>query len=251
MIEKMIAERHGINDIAVVDVETTGTGGADEVVELAVVTMDRESMQITDWFTSLVRPTIGISFGAMAVHHITEVMIIDKPYLMATVLESGLPDANVLVAHNAAFDRPKIEAADTMPRNMPWICTYRCARHFIRGMESYGNMALRYQLKLDISDMPDEAGALPHRALYDAWVTAKLLEVLAGAAYHQCPQGSDLISYLVTATTKPILLDTVGFGKHFGKSWADVPKDYLQWCKNQSFDDDTMHTIKHHLGELL
>lgn len=50
-----------------------------------------------------------IEFGAMAVHHITEKMIADKPTFNGSLARANLIDRlkfdkYILVAHNAAFD---------------------------------------------------------------------------------------------------------------------------------------------------
>jgi hypothetical protein len=46
----------------------------------------------------------------------------------------------------------------------------------------------------------------------------------------------------------PLLLTMCNFGKHAGKKWADVPRDYLQWMERTGgFDPDVAFTAKRHL----
>lgn len=217
------------------DTETTGFDHqTNSLVEFAAVTEDRQV-----WAHSLLKPKHPISFGAMATHHITEDMVADAPEAegwLDTVFFRG--DGYGLVFHNAGFD------TNFLPlwmREWPVVCTWRCAMHLFPDAESHSNQSLRYELGLDVSDMPAEAGGLAHRALYDAWVTSHL--------YQRIREVSGLdFDGLAELTKKPVLLKKVRFGKHVGELWEDVPKSYLRWMLGQDFDEDTMHTARYYLG---
>jgi DNA polymerase-3 subunit epsilon len=56
------------------------------------------------------------------------------------------------------------------------------------------------------------------------------------------------VDELLKLSTKAVVLRTVGFGKHFGKLWAETPIDYLEWAQKQDFDADVKFTIKHELA---
>ena len=58
---------------AVIDVETTGFGKSDRVVEAAVVLLDPNNLNIVDEFETLVNPLRDI--GAIHVHGITASMV--------------------------------------------------------------------------------------------------------------------------------------------------------------------------------
>jgi hypothetical protein len=46
----------------------------------------------------------------------------------------------------------------------------------------------------------------------------------------------------------PMVLSRCNFGKHAGKAWAEVPRDYLQWMlRTGGFDPDVEFTAKHYL----
>jgi DNA polymerase-3 subunit epsilon len=49
---------------------------------------------------------------------------------------------------------------------------------------------------------------------------------------------------LLRLSTKAVVLKKVGFGKHFGRLWTEVPEDYLGWGARQDFDPDVKFTIK-------
>lgn len=229
-----IADEVPVRQVIVVDTETTGFEAAsNSLVEFAGIVFGG------DWYQSLIKPTTPISFGAMATHHITEEMVADAPNcedVLGHVFGKCQPDV-VVAAHNAQFDK------SFMPewiRELDWICTWRCAMHLYPDAESHSNQSLRYELGLDASDLPPEAGGMAHRALYDAWVSAKLLERI------MTDSGRD-VDGLVELTRAPILLNKVRFGKHFGEKWSDVPKSYLRWVLSQDFDEDTKHTAEFHL----
>jgi len=216
-------------NVTVIDTETANLEGG--VCEIAGVTIDNET--ISGYWHSLTKPGVPISFKAMGVHHISESMVENKPPVKSVVDEHIVTD-EILVAHNAKFDSAMLE--DDCVSNS-WVCTMRCAQHLLPDSESFSNQSLRYEHALDLSDMPDDAGSLVHRALYDAWTTAKLFLLLR----ERFPDAD-----LLDLTKKPVLLKTVGFGKHFGDAWSDVPHSYLRWAKSQDFDEDTLHTINHY-----
>ncbi|MCY4574133.1 MAG: exonuclease domain-containing protein [Gemmatimonadetes bacterium] len=87
----------------VVDVETTGFGAFDRVVEIAIVTLDPETWETQDEFDTLVNPERDV--GPTGVHGVTAGMV-----ELAPVFEELLPPVaqrlrgTVLVAHNLPFD---------------------------------------------------------------------------------------------------------------------------------------------------
>lgn len=228
-----------MRQVAVVDTETTGFDPAtNSLVEIAAVS------QSFFWYrSSLIKPKHRISFGAMGAHRITEKMVAhaqEADVVLDWMFrgEDGHVYFDTLAFHNAAFDR---EFLPEWLREKSYVCTYRCAMHLFPDAESHSNQALRYELDLDLGDMPEEAGSAAHRALYDAWVTTCLLNRLA-------VEVDGDIQELIDMTQRPLLLKKVKFGKHRDELWADVPRSYLRWILTQDFDADTIHTAKHYLG---
>lgn len=223
----------------VIDTETTGMRDDDEIIEIAAV-------RAADSFAhSLCRPKARpISFGAMATHHITPEMVADAPWigeaLSACDLALPEPDA-VLVMHNADYDRKYLPP---YLRELPYICTYRCALHLCPDAESHSNGSLWYELGL-ARQMPAEAGHMPHRALFDALMTYDLLIHMCLMVSGRGPE--DCLQRLVDMTQEPVLLRKVRFGKHQGSLWSEVPLDYLRWIVRQDFDADVIHTARHWL----
>ena len=235
--------------VTVLDTETTGTDPeVGSVVEIAGV-----DLETGRWHQSLVQPEHPISFGAMATHLITEEMVASASPLDYFLGTEDIYSAPVLVAHNAAFDRSFLPGIGD---DVKWICTYRCALHLMPDAESHRNIALCLEAGLDIFDAPDIPGdpgaSMPHRALFDAWATRKLLQHLMGILQDQRTQANratehEVIDRLVSLTVEPVLLKKVRFGKHSGQEWSEVPTTYLNWILGQDFDEDVRHTADYWL----
>lgn len=259
---------------AVCDTETTGMDQAeDRLVEIAAVHSDGRML------TTLVSPgDRKISFGAMATHHITPKQLVGAPSAMDAMEIVGLAQAkyecedcggsgfqpsgvcgqcvggvvgvgspaDYLVFHNAEYDRGFLPE---YLREIPYICTWRCALHLVPNAESHSNGALWYELGLD-HEMPPEAGLMPHRALFDAIMTKDILEFfLSNTIYDSrgeitrgIPEALDTLARL---TVTPVLLTKCRFGKHRDERWEDIPSSYMEWVLREgSFDKDTVHTCE-------
>lgn len=233
------------------DTETTGFDPeTNSLVEIAAVGED-------GYFAhSLIKPTTPIGFGAMATHHITPQMV-ENEYELDQVLEGmnlSPEDLNsetdidlqlILVFHNAEFDR------SFLPKHLqelPFVCTWRCAVAMFPDAESHSNGALWHELGLN-HVMPPEAGTMPHRALFDAIMTADIMRFMLEHISKNNPNISSPIDHLIWLTKQPILLKTCKFGKHRGSEWKDVPVDYMQWCLRQDMDEDVKYTCRFWIEE--
>jgi exodeoxyribonuclease X len=238
----------------VLDCETTGTDHAvDRVVELgAVLTSETETLA---YASTLVNPGIPIRPDASAVHHLVDENVANAPALeravedVVAVVMQGQDrfEVDAYVAHNAPFDRGFLGEHFSAA---PWIDTYRAAKRYLPDLPGHSNQFLRYGLGLPVkhqSEILDPAMS-PHRALGDAIVTAALLRFLLAG-----PAGEDYrrlgMRDFAAHVDSPLLLTTVGFGKHQGKPWAEVPADYLAWMlrQNPGFDYDTEFTARYYM----
>lgn len=230
----------------IVDIETTGLDSKrDKVVSIASV---RCSLKhgILSQYSTLVNPGCPIPAEASAIHHITNKHVDNKGPL-EWAIPSVFPDEmSCVVAHNAAFDKPFVDAHKETD---PWLCTLRISRHLWPAVPRHSNQFLRYHLQLDV---PEAEGMPAHDALSDALVTAKLLlyELDIVMSRSKAPDSAttgDLIKW----AESPVLLSTCRFGaKHYGKPWAEVPTDYLEWMRKNvnDMDIDTRFTVEHYLG---
>jgi exodeoxyribonuclease X len=232
--------------VCVLDVESTGLSNQDQVVELALVTIDATARTVISYGTHLIKPTVPISPGARAVHHITDAELEGAPTLTELMHSRGVPEFavdTVIAAHNASFDLRMLEQSgcgltDYAPRT---LCTLRTARHIWPEMESHSNQALRYALDLKIDPSWPLTVLPPHRALPDALVTAALLIRMLEMRS---------VDELIGLTASPVLQSKVRFGTHRGKPWSDMDAGFLSWVLDprRDFDADVKHTAAHWLG---
>jgi exodeoxyribonuclease X len=211
-----------LDRVLVVDTETASMDARrPRLCELAAVELilNHDGWKFGDSFQSLSSDGLPIEPEASGIHHITTEMVVSAPsrsqVVEAMVDHFSLRPSQfpVLAAHNADFDR----AAVSVLRGATWICTWRVSRHLLPDVPSRALQALRYRLNLD-PPVPD--GLAPHRALCDAIVAAELLR-------HFLVERS--VEELVALTSKPWIPPVCPIGKHKGKSWDSIPRDYLVW----------------------
>ncbi len=79
-------------------------------------------------------------------------------------------------------------------------------------------------------------------------MTTALLSYLLAEANKHRPELTT-VEDLVAWTLEPNLLPMCRFGKHSGKPWSEVPKDYLQWMVKTmtDMDSDLRFTVEHWL----
>lgn len=115
--------------VAIIDTETTGLSAEhDRIIELAmvVVAVDTErgcpvgEVQVFDGFEDPGRP---LSAEIVALTGITDDMVRGQRLDEAAVA-SALADVTWVVAHNAAFDRPFVEARFPQFAQLPWACSF-------------------------------------------------------------------------------------------------------------------------------
>jgi DNA polymerase III epsilon subunit-like protein len=161
----------------VVDVEGNGQQPPD-LVELAVVPIAAGVIgEPASW---LFRPDEPITAMARRIHGITNDIVADAAVFasVAADVRARLDDA-VLVAHNASIDLAVLK------RKLPGFApaevldTLKLSRRLLPGRPSYRLGALVSALNLG-SGLPP--GLRPHRAAYDALVTARLFVHLATQA---------------------------------------------------------------------
>ena len=113
----------------VLDTETTGTNvREDQVIELAILRFDYDTssgavLRITDVYSGLEDPGRPIPPESTAIHGITDAMVEGQALDEARV--AGIvAGATLVIAHNAAFDRPFMEARMPLFESLPWGCSF-------------------------------------------------------------------------------------------------------------------------------
>ncbi len=236
-------------DLIFLDTETTGTApGQDHMIQLAYKVENGET--VDELFT----PPSPISFEAMAVHHITQKQLEGKPIFQDSEHFQKLSDLlqdHILVAHNAAFDMGVLRGEKVFTKH--YICTFKVAHQYlendINGKPLSGRSLqyLRYALDLD------EMELTAHDALSDIIVLEKLFYKLYELLKQELKteDREQILAHMQDISSKPILLKKIRFGKHRGKTFAEIAEtdlSYLEWLSKQSeLDEDLKYTLKHYL----
>ncbi|MCX6781133.1 MAG: exonuclease domain-containing protein [Candidatus Magasanikbacteria bacterium] len=211
-------------NIIFLDTETTDLDPGRRLVQLAYKNLGNGKI-VNEFF----KPPMPISFGAMAIHHVTNEMVADKPIFSGSALQSELAAElaeNILVAHNAPFDLEVLKNEGVAFGSN--IDTLRVARHVITA-EQYALQFLRYFLNL-----PVDAGAAAHDALGDVLVLEALFDALKKivAAKFLLSDDAAIIEKMLELTKTPALLTSMNFGKYRGKTFEEVAATdlgYLNW----------------------
>ncbi|MDX7880483.1 3'-5' exonuclease [Acinetobacter nosocomialis] len=162
-----------------------------------------------------------ISFGAMAVHHILESDLINKPSYETFRLPEGI---QYIIGHNVDYDIRAIKLADKSV-NAKAICTLALSRK-VWPNEAHNLSALIYMLSKG-SLKARESIRNAHNAKQDVLLTAVLLKQICKALGIKDMQSLYLFSEQARIPTK------ITFGKHKGMDIKDLPADYVIWLLNQ------------------
>ena len=236
----------------ILDTETTGAEEEDRICQLAYLVASPQLVgtEIEEVHEDLCKPPLPIKFGAMAVHHITNEAVAEKPPCremesFRRLEELNTPD-NYLVIQNAPFDLPMLQKEGFVSR-MRLIDTLRCLRHLYPDAEAHGLQYMRYFLGLYRVEKKEAKKhgikIAAHDALGDVLVLKLLLDHLL----------SDHIpDELVELTEKPITYKTFKFGKYKGQEIIEVAKKdpgYLEWLLmekegEEPLDPDMRQTLQ-------
>lgn len=216
-----------------IDCETTGLDPqADRIIEVAVMCFDSQ----TDYeqLDYLIDPECPIPEASTAIHNITDEMVKGKPTILQVLPEIlKLIGNHIIIGHGVKFDMDLIQAAADrhgIPCNISnnrFLCTLRMARLY---GESPVN-SLEYLRKH--FNIPQEGA---HRAMSDVIVNKEVFKYLA--------KRFKTTESLFEALSKPILMESIPLGKYKGRSFKDVPLQYLQWIVHKDFDQDLLHSVR-------
>ena len=149
----------------VVDVETTGFGSNDRIVEIAAITLDPLTWAKVDEFDTLINPERDV--GPTGIHGITASMVEAAPTFTDIIAAvAGRLQGSLLIAHNLAFDvkmlRYEFERYGVALDPGAGLCTF---------------LATRKRLVLACKERGIRLSQ-QHRALADARATAELARQL-------------------------------------------------------------------------
>ena len=224
--------------LRIIDFETTGIPddeASHSVVEAAWIDYDAQTKEFIVEHGCLVKPETPMDIRAQAVHHISYDEAMDKgvkwEFVEADLELQGDEETIIYVAHNAEFEQKFFNSLDAK-----WVDTYKVALKQYPDAPSHSNQALKYYL--GITDKPEHHP--PHRALPDCKVTAEILFKMA----------EDLkFNEMIRISKEPPYLTKIGFGKHKGERFEDLPRDYLEWLsKQEDMDEGVKAAVKRVVG---
>jgi len=234
--------------IIFLDTETTDLEKDANLVQLAYKNTVTGKV-VNEYF----KPTKPISYGAMAVHHITNEMVENKPIFAGSPqqleLVEELDDA-IVVAHNVMYDINVLKNEGVVVNQ--YLDTLRLARHLVDS-EEYKLQYLRYFLKLT-------GNGSAHDALGDIIVLESLFNHLKNliAQNFKLQDDGEIMEKMLELNKLPVLLKNINFGKYKGKTFKEVGEidpDYLAWLYGSESqkpiaeqDEEKIYTLKHYLN---
>ncbi len=164
----------------VLDLETTGLGQADEIIEVGLILVgyDSESGEpagILDQYEGLRDP--GRRTGIKLPGKFTRRMLAGKK-LNNGKIEDLIAQANVIISHNTGFDRPRFEKLFPSSKSREWRCSLRGLPWPDFGFDEANleHLCERHNIK----------NRSPHRALPDALALLHVLAQKRGAVSLFC-----------------------------------------------------------------
>lgn len=208
--------------VIALDTETTGLEDDAGVCEIAVVELSQShGLAPTKMWSSRIDPEKAINPAASAVHHITNEVVEHCPTLAEWVeLVNGEPfegDIVYVVGHNVKFDLGKLSGL--FKGEVKPIDTLRLAKRFLAGSPSFSLGALLYANQLPVN-------ANAHSALPDTLACVDLLRHIMAVSVAKTPE------QLFDWSSKPLLVQTMPFGKHKGEAVDALPQNYVNWLLN-------------------
>lgn len=219
-----------------VDCETTGLDlDQDRIIEVACVRFT--TSKILQEYETLVNPEMIIPPTTIAIHHITDEMVKGKP-LIATVLPDVLNFVGraCLVGHGIKFDIDMISKAAERG-NIPCTISNNTSVDTLRMARLYGDSPCNSLEDLGKHFNIATEGA--HRAMNDVMMNVDVFRQLA-KKYKSLDQ-------IQKALSRPIKMKTMPLGKHKGRSFRDIPINYLFWALKKDFDQDLIFSIREEL----
>ncbi len=215
------------------DCETTGLEPEkDKIIEVAIVrfTFDKT----IESFETLIDPQGLIPEASIAIHHINDHMVKGKPKIQEVLPKIfEFIDKHIIVGHGITNDIAFLCAAAKQNQipcplpSHPYLDTLRLARLY---GESPINSLERLRQHFNIA----EEGA--HRAMNDVIVNIEVFKYLS--------RSFKTTEQILNRLKSPILLKTMPLGKHKGRTFSEIPVEYLRWAVNQNFDQDLLFSLK-------
>jgi len=229
--ELLITDQECIS-IVFLDTETTGVNRTnDKIIELAlkIATFEKSSgmiVSIDQVYESFNDPGEEISQEITMLTGISNEMIQDQS-IDWSMVDTILKDADIVVAHNASFDRAFVEKHSSVSPNKIWACSINDIDWLSRGFSSFKQELLCYWhgFYFEAHRAMNDVDALIHLLTHPSYdIDRPVLELI---------ENSQKPTYIIFATNfnyDPVKKDIVKANKY---KWNP---DEKIWYKNVTFD---------------
>lgn len=197
-----------MNNIIVIDTETTGLQKGARPVEIAYVDVGGEKE-----YCERFNPGMAIDAQAAAITGIGYDQI--KDCRMYTDFE--MPDCQYIAGHNISYDVRILAEFNPAIDGIKQICTLALSRHCWPHIPSH---KLADMIELVQPGFSFDA----HSALDDVKATRVLLLAIVDKL------GLNTADELFVASEKARVIKTMPFGKHRGVPMSSLPKSYVRWA---------------------
>jgi DNA polymerase-3 subunit epsilon len=251
----------GLATAIVLDTETTGLGPDDEVIEFAMARVAFDPVyaridHVIDTFGALREPHKAIPPEVVRLTGITDRDVAGQTIDRAEV-EEFVSGAAVVIAHNAAFDRPVVERHWDVFASLPWGCSLTQVDWRAEGFEGRRLGQLLAERRLFHEG---------HRALDDVLALVVLLQqplMLGATPFSLIMESAPLVTTRIWATAAPYgrkaLLRQRGYrwsdGSCGPRAWLrDVPdacaKAEVQFLRTHVYEDETATPLVRRIGSV-
>lgn len=228
----------------VVDCEATGLDEADEVIEVACVPFDYDratgsvvAVHFGRAFTGLRQPSFPIPQESTRIHGITDAMVAGQA-VTEDQISAAVYGSQLIIAHNAGYDRPKLERHWPVFEQFCWSCSWAEIDWDAEGIGSQKLDYLLYRMGWFHEG---------HRALDDALALLFLLSQRLPITGHSA------LSTMLARARKPLyrvraentVFEAKSLLKQRGYSWEpDVEGMPKAWVLNTSDPDGELVWLK-------
>lgn len=257
-----------LNALVIVDTETTGVDESADIIEFSAsfpMGMNETIDEIGN-YTVRYKPTTPVPPEASAIHFITNEDLEECGSYSDDIenINELLNTRRFFIAHNAEFDRLKIEqnhkrCQKPLPEELAdkdaWICTLRFAKKMFGENMEFSNFTLSYLwFKFELYKECNYK-VQPHSARDDVYMCLKVLQKLVDLAVESgiIDPTFDIGSQIVNFCNQPTEFTVMPFGKHKGMPMSELPLNYMEWMIEKSdilndtlptFDKDLAYTFE-------
>lgn len=214
------------NSIALIlDTETHSLNGLPIQIAHMPCTLTNGNIQVNedaiyDQLFSIDQP---IELAAIAIHHIIESDLVDKPNFKSF----KLPDEAVyIIGHNIEYDIDAIARCGIDTAHLKPICTLALARSIFVEAPAFNLTTLSYYLSED-HEATRNLLKNAHNAKTDILLTAGILNQIIKKLNVQS------IDALYEKSCSALIPTHIFFGKYKGTAIVNLPIDYVRWLSRQ------------------